>query len=137
MTMYGKISLRILFAAMLATALMLAVTASPASAATEARGVVQCKSGAKVVGIWIDAKNGGSGWAKFSPKFIPRIGNVSTVNFNRTLPNGGMYRVKVGCGGTSQQWKTSITSPFVKSNKSHWFTCHDYTAIIPKWCDVR
>ncbi len=131
MTMYGKISLGLLFATMLVTALMLAITAAPASAATKAHGVVQCTLDTKVVGIWIDAKNGGSGWASFSPRY----GSLSTVNFNRKLPNGGMYRVTVGCGGTPQQWKTSIKSDFVKSNKSHWFTCLNVSG-RPQVCKV-
>lgn len=119
MAMCRKIGFGLVCAAMFATASMLVAT--EASAATNAHGTVQCTTGAKVVGVWVNAKNGGSDFAKFSP----RHGRLSEVNFHLSLPRGGAYAVTVGCGGTSKRWKTSVKSNFVNSDKRYWFTCHD------------
>src|SRR5690349_14628667 len=66
-------------------------SASPAAASTTVSGTVMCVSQADVVGIWIQAENGGSGWARRS--------SVSGLRwhsrYSYSLPRGGRYQVHV------------------------------------------
>lgn len=94
------------------------VATPSASAATAVSGTVMCVSQASVVGVWIQAENGGSGWATLS----------GSANFKKTykytLPKNGRYQVHVGCGGTPTKWKTSNKSAYVSGGKN--FTCIDF-----------
>lgn len=107
--------------ALLALAAMLFGTASPAAAATTVQGQVTCVGSGDVVGIWVAAENGGSGWATRWSSGAPWVNNYS-----KSLPNGGRYQVHVGCGGTSQNWATNNKSGWV-SGLSNSFTCYGYT----------
>jgi hypothetical protein len=69
-------------------------------------------------GIWIVAKSGGSGWAKWTGV------TATTARYNYTLPKGGSYAVHVGCGGTLASWQTAPDSNFV-SGTSNNFICYD------------
>lgn len=94
------------------------VSATPANAAVNVSGQVMCVSQANVVGVWIAAASGGSGWATRTDV------NGYTANYRYSLPNGGSYAVHVGCGGTSQNWATNNKS-FNVSGTSNSFTCYD------------
>lgn len=88
-----------------------------AAPAQTVRGQVTCVSGNNVVGVWVTAANGGSGWAS------RRSLNGSTAYWSYRLPNGGSYKVTVGCGGTPQRWGSSNNSNYTSGNAS--FMCYD------------
>lgn len=92
---------------------------SPAAAATTVSGRVMCVSQRAVVGVWIQAESGGSGWANWS-----RTGVQYEANYSRSLPNGGRYQVHVGCGGTPQSWASNNKSGYVGGTVNY-FTCSD------------
>lgn len=109
---------------LLATAL---VAAPAASAATVVRGTVMCVSQESVVGVWIQAERGGSGWAKTKSYH----GYTYKKTYEYKLPKGGRYQVHVGCGwknkhwwGGGKVWKTSNKSGYVTGGKN--FTCIDF-----------
>jgi hypothetical protein len=81
-------------------------------------GYVQCSTMA-VAGIWIVAKQGGSGWAKWAA-----FDSSSTARYTYSLPNGGQYAVHVGCGGSPAHW---LTTPYSKvvSGTFNDFICYD------------
>ena len=104
----------------LSTFFGISVTSSPvASAATAVSGEVMCVSQAPVVGVWIAASNGGSGWAYWT---------ASGTNYNAryfySLPKGGSYSVHVGCGGTPSRWGADIRSSY-RSGSYNSFVCID------------
>jgi hypothetical protein len=71
-----------------------------------------------VEGVWIDAQNGGSGYAKWT-------GITATIaRYNYRLPKGGKYAVHVGCGGSLAQWQTQPDSNMVSGSVNN-FVCHD------------
>lgn len=74
-----------------------------------------------VVGVWIVAANGGSGWADLQA--LP--GQVNVAWFSRTLPNGGSYVVHIGCGGTPAHWELTLASLNGVLGSGHTFTCYD------------
>ena len=96
----------------------------PGDSAVEIRGSVACASGSQVVGVWIEAEAGGSGFAKHSK------GAGGSSDFAFTLSSGGRYRVEVGCGGTEQRWATNNKSPFVSGSQLS-FVCDDSTSPDP------
>jgi len=96
----------------------MAGTATSASAAVLVRGQVMCVSQASVVGVWISASNGGSGWASTTKV------NGYTKNYSYSLPNGGSYAVHVGCGGSPQSWATNNKSSSYSGTWNN-FTCYD------------
>jgi len=80
-------------------------------------GYVQCST-MSVEGVWVEANNGGSGWAKWR-------GIDSTVAYYwYWLPHGGKYSLHVGCGGSTSQWSTASKSRAV-SGRFHNFFCYD------------
>lgn len=95
------------------------VGTAPAFAATTVSGRVMCVSQRAVVGVWIQAESGGSGWASWSP-----TGVQYEANYSRSLPNGGRYQVHVGCGGTPQNWASNNKSSYVGGTVNY-FTCSD------------
>lgn len=105
------------------------IAAAPsASAGTVVRGTVMCVTQESVVGVWIQAEKGGSGWAQISTS---RYGVNYQKTFKYTLPKGGRYQVHVGCGwknkhwwGGGKVWKTNNKSGYVSGGKN--FTCIDY-----------
>jgi len=104
------------------------LVAPAASAATVVRGTVMCVTQDSVVGVWIQAENGGSGWATLSS----RNSADPRKNFQYSLPKGGRYQVHVGCGlknkywwGGGKVWKTNNKSGYVTGTNRN-FTCVDY-----------
>jgi hypothetical protein len=72
-----------------------------------------------VEGVWIDAENGGSGWAQWAAMNSPSI-----AHYSYALPNGGSYAVHVGCGGSPADWLTTPDSNVVPGTVND-FLCHD------------
>jgi hypothetical protein len=95
-----------------------AAVQAPAAAATTVKGQVTCVGNDNVVGVWIKAENGGSGWASWSAPLVSWV-----ANYSYSLPNGGRYQVHVGCGGTPQNWATNNKSGYV-SGTNNSFTCY-------------
>jgi hypothetical protein len=116
-------------AAVIAVGIPMVAVSTPAQAATTVSGQVMCVSQASVVGVWIDAKSGGSGWASWTPV------NNYTANYSYSLPNGGNYAVNVGCGGTPQSWATNNKSDAVSGTYNN-FTCYDTHSAYYRylWC---
>lgn len=77
----------------------IAVGASTASASTGISGQIQCVDELGIEGVWIQASNGGSGYASLQDI------NGYTKNFRYSLPRGGAWTVHVGCGGSTSHWK--------------------------------
>ncbi|TDC80066.1 hypothetical protein E1193_18070 [Micromonospora sp. KC606] len=89
-------------AMLLATAGTVAVTASPAAAATTISGRITCgaNSQGRVVGMWVSTNAGGNGWASWSATSDPMI-----ANYSKAIPsNATSVSVAVGCGGSPSSW---------------------------------
>lgn len=82
----------------------LAVTL-PNAEPQELRLRVSCLSGARVVGAWVDAQRGGSGWAQ---PVQTNAGDENTYRYR--LDFGGSYQVNIGCGGSPDDWKIAAQS---------------------------
>jgi len=92
--------------------------ASHAPVPRQISGYVQCSTMA-VEGVWIVAKNGGSGWAKWTAE-----DSASTARYTYRLPKGGRYAVHVGCGGSPADWLTTPDSGVVSGTFND-FVCYD------------
>ncbi|GAA1614488.1 CHAP domain-containing protein [Catellatospora bangladeshensis] len=74
--------------------------AQPAHAATvTVSGTVSCEYGRAVVGVWVQANSGGSGFASWSA--IP--GRVNVASYSRAV-SSGTVSLHIGCGGTGGSW---------------------------------
>lgn len=83
-------------------------------------GVVRCRSGAPVVGIWIAWDSSAGMFAGIHP------GGTST-GFTGRVPPGKAYRLHVGCGGTAEAWLvTAYSEPMTVRESSH--ICDDTVA---------
>lgn len=97
---------------------------------TEVNGRVRCESAAAVVGIWVEAVDGGSGWADVS------VDPDGTTVFSKVLDRPGEYQLHVGCGGTPGEWASSYFSEYVtESNLS--FVCRDLAGHHQGPCDTE
>jgi hypothetical protein len=92
------------------------VRAAPVS--HQISGYVKCSTMA-VEGVWIAAQNGGSGWAKWTA-----MKSASSASYSYSLPNGGMYAVHVGCGGSPADWFRTPDSGVVSGTVND-FICYD------------
>ena len=110
---------RMIVTAVIALSSLLALV-PPASAASPVtvRGQVMCASHNAVVGVWVQAENGGSGWATRTNI------NGYTQSYSFYLRYGGRYQVHVGCGGSQQYWATNNKSGYVGGTYNS-FTCQD------------
>ena len=84
---------------------------------------ISCTSGAEVAGAWVEAANGGSGFAERSQEGAPH---------EFVLEFGGPYHVNVGCGGTRQRWAVDLSSGVSESPKRT-LVCQDQ-ASQPRTC---
>lgn len=106
-------------AGVVCVAILLAITL-PTPVSSRISGQVRCASGNPVVGIWVEAFSGGRGWADTNPV----AGQPFDTSFQHTLPNGGVYMLSVGCGGTPKDWDVSTKSgDLTRSGVS--LTCYD------------
>lgn len=83
---------------------------------------VTCLSGAAVVGVWVEAEMGGSGFSEPNGELGSSSG---TYQYNLTF--GGNYSLNVGCGGSRQIWKTQLSSS-VSSHRYRQIVCDDTLA---------
>jgi hypothetical protein len=90
---------------------------------------VSCASGAPVVGIWVDAVNGGSGWAKLTPQ------PGGETRFTKTIDRAGDYQLHVGCGGTEADWVTTYFTTYV-GETGLVFVCDDGSGKRRGWCEI-
>lgn len=80
---------------------------------------VTCTSGAPVVGLWLEASLGGSGWGEPADSTTP-----STKNYGFILPFGGSYEAHVGCGGNRDRWEVNVKSDRRNAPQRR-LMCHD------------
>lgn len=113
---------RLLFGAAASPHLATTGTSAPA---TVVAGSVECwpDTTKPVVGVWIVASNGGSGWADWHAL----LGHPNIALFSRTLPHGGSYVVHAGCGGTPRHWGLALDSVTPMLGGGYRFTCYDTT----------
>lgn len=99
---------------LIAALMVLAVSASAASAATsyQIRGTVVCPSGQSVVGVWVNSSGGGSGWAGWTP--YPGRPHVARYLRKFTTNLASNVSLNVGCGGTRARWSTSNRTPSIR-----------------------
>jgi hypothetical protein len=103
----------------------LALTAAgPASASTGVSGYVECLT-MPVEGVWIDAANGGSGWASWYTS-----GDAEYAHYSYNLPNNGSYAVHVGCGGSPSSWAVATHSGYYGGTVND-FLCYDEPSETP------
>lgn len=76
---------------------------------------ISCTSGAEVAGAWVEASNGGSGFAEQPQDGAPH---------EFVLEFGGPYSVNAGCGGTRQRWAVD-TSSGVSDSPVRTLLCQD------------
>lgn len=66
---------------------------------------ITCRSGNSVVGVWIEATAGGSGWASAGVQ-----GTAKAARYTFSHGFGGDYQVRAGCGGTADNWAVRTAS---------------------------
>ena len=93
--------------------------AQPGGSAVRISGSIQCQSKG-VEGVWIQAADGGSGWAPW----VSSAADPSHATFSFTLPHGGKHSVEIGCGGTPSAWSVVEYSSFVGGRVND-FYCYD------------
>ncbi|MFJ7326981.1 protein kinase [Streptomyces cyaneofuscatus] len=96
---------------------------------TTVRGQVTCISGQAVVGVWLrsDSVKEFAQWK--------RVGEASAAYWY-TLPGPESYHLKVGCGGSPQDWGRSLRSAVVSGTQNS-FTCDDVRGSADKVSCVR
>ena len=80
---------------------------------------VVCTSGNPAVQVWIESRSGGSEFAK--PNSLTQA-TVARFVFVQTFT--GPYQVRVGCGGTPQQWGLTVVSTYGDQTYRR-LVCHD------------
>jgi hypothetical protein len=93
----------------------------PVPSPVELSGQVRCTSGARVVGVWIEAPKGDAGWAETT---TASTGQSQTAYRHRLRYGAHSYSLHVGCGGNAQDWAVGTKSPYVHY-KNHDFQCND------------
>jgi surface antigen len=111
-------------AAVMVAAVSAEVASSTASAAARStvNGVVVCNTGRPVVGVWVEASAGGSGWAGWTA--LPGRPNVAT--YSGPFQAGGTVSLHVGCGANGNQWLSDNWTPAIPTNGSK---------TINTWCN--
>jgi hypothetical protein len=105
-----RLYLRIIVVIVGAVALIcgqITVSAAHADSGYVASGKVQCVNSEGPVGIWVEAQNGGSGWADMGVDVSDGWG---WTHYSKAIPNGGSFYLNVGCGGSSEAWGLSAWS---------------------------
>jgi len=91
------------------------------------KGRITCLNNPSPVGVWIDATKSKDGWASIKVPYVP--GGASMVDYSYRLNKGGKFKVNVGCGGTSERWGMSLSSPVVSGTKVN-FRCNDIPPML-------
>ncbi|MEY9911857.1 hypothetical protein ABIA35_008114 [Catenulispora sp. MAP12-49] len=81
---------------------------SPSSPAETISGRVSCLSGQPVEGVWVAGQTDIGLWAEWKP--VDASG--STADYKATIPASVEYQLRVGCGGSPQNWSKTITSAY-------------------------
>jgi hypothetical protein len=89
---------------------------------TDISGSITCES-QNVEGVWIQAANGGSGWAPW----VSSADDATYATYSYTLPHGGAYSLHVGCGGTTSSWAVAAYSSFYGGTVNNFF-CYDQSS---------
>lgn len=71
----------------------------PDAPAHAVSGTVTCVNGEAVVGVWIKAEEGDSGYASYLPSTDPE-----RADFHYRLSENTRWTVNVGCGGSTENW---------------------------------
>lgn len=105
----------LLFAGLAVTALAFSAQKVEASS-----GQIVDGNGRPVVGVWVEVKGGGSGQAHLNKTREPHVAGW------RYDTKGRDYRLHVGFGGTSQNWRNNIKSEWINGGRTiatvstHW-----------------
>jgi hypothetical protein len=81
-------------------------------------GKVECAAGAPVVGVFVEALDGGSGFAEWHARQVPY-----RAGFTKRLPQGGRWSVSVGCGGTPKRWGSADVAKEVTARLEQDWVC--------------
>ncbi len=99
-----------------------------ADAAYTVSGKINCINSADPVGVWVEAPNGGSGWAK---RWLDVSDGWGYGHYSKALPNGGPFRLHVGCGGTPQKWGMTAYSDFHTGGQFS-VVCNDLNPLLAR-----
>jgi len=103
--------------------------AQTGESATRVSGSIQCQSEG-VEGVWIQAANGGSGWAPW----VSSAAYPSYASYSYTLPYGGEYSVTIGCGGTPKAWAKVEYSSFYGGTVNNFYCYDEPSASLYSYC---
>ena len=90
-----------------------------ASASSTISGQITCVANPPQ-GAWLTANSGGSGWVNWS-----RESGTNTINYSKSLPNGGSWYLAVGCGGSTAHWGVTAYTNTYSGAGEYNFTCYD------------
>jgi hypothetical protein len=96
---------------------------------------ISCVSGAPVVGVWVEAENGGSGFAEPAGGGVGAgvgvgvgVGASGRERFAFELGFAGTYEVHAGCGGSRERWhKVAHSDPYDDPTRT--LLCDDTVAV--------
>jgi len=97
--------------------------------ATRVSGSIECQS-TGVEGVWIDAANGGSGWAPW----VSSAAYPSYASYSYTLPYGGEYSVEIGCGGKPSAWTVVEYSGFYGGTVNNFYCYDESSSSLYSYC---
>ena len=101
-----------------ALVLLTASVSTGAASASVVYGQITCVANPPM-GVWLTTSSGGSGWASWGRAY------ANTINYSKSLPNGGSWYLAVGCGGSPASWgKTAYTDSYWGGGNYN-FTCYD------------
>lgn len=69
-------------------------------------GLVSCRLGRAVVGVWVAEVTNVGMFADWNPK----AGYPSMAEYHATVPAGIEYELHIGCGGSARDWSMSASS---------------------------
>lgn len=99
------------FKGLLLAGAAIATVAFSAEKAEAASGQVM-DSHRPIVGVWVEVKGGGSGWAK-----LTRTADQNVVSWSYNT-RGRDYQLHVGVDGNPQKWKHNIKTGWISRKKS-------------------
>lgn len=97
-------------ALLLCIGLLLAGTLTASAATASVKGVVYCKGGHSVVGVWVESTGGGSTWAEWTPFAGRPYAAYYSATLDTALPT--QIRLHVGCGGSYSTWWSNNRTPY-------------------------
>jgi hypothetical protein len=103
--------------------------AQAGGSAVRISGSIQCQSKG-VEGVWIQAVDGGSGWAPW----VSSAAHASYATYSYTLPHGGKYSAEIGCGGTPSAWTVVEYSSFYGGTVNNFYCYDEPSAPLYSYC---